>query len=244
MTEYLFVSDIHLSAERPATVALFLGFLRERAPQAEKLYILGDLFDGWVGDDDTRPPAPEIAAGLRALSETGTEVLLMHGNRDFLLGQAFAASAGCRLLDDPTLVELHGTATLLTHGDTLCTDDVDYQHFRASVRNDGFAREFLARSLPERIALVADYRRRSGEAMSLKPEDIMDVNANAVAGLMRRHGVRRLIHGHTHRPGRFRVALNGESAERLVLPQWDKGTAGFLRCTGSRCHAERLDSPP
>ena len=144
--ETLLVSDLHLSAERPVCGELFLDFLRSRARSAERLYILGDLFDAWIGDDDRRPPVPEIAGGLRALSEAGTEVLFQHGNRDFLVGGAFAREAGCRLIEDPVVVDLYGTPTLLMHGDLLCTDDVDYQQARGTLRDPAFIEDFrLAR---------------------------------------------------------------------------------------------------
>ena len=147
MSETLFISDLHLAPERRATVALFLGFLRQRAQGAEALYILGDLFDAWIGDDDDTPPYPQIRSALRELTASGTRCLIMHGNRDFLIGRAFARGTGCTLLKDPTLVELTGTPTLLMHGDLLCTDDVPYQKFRRRIRNPVVTRLVMWKSL-------------------------------------------------------------------------------------------------
>ncbi|MGD2082830.1 MAG: UDP-2,3-diacylglucosamine diphosphatase [Chromatiales bacterium] len=240
MPETLFISDLHLEGDRPVCTQLFLGFLSDRARSAERLYILGDLFDAWVGDDDRRTPVPEILEGLQALSEAGTEVLFQHGNRDFLVGEAFARETGCRLIGDPLVVDLYGTPTLLMHGDLLCTDDVDYQRARGTLRDPAFIRDFLARPVAERVAIAAEYRRRSGEATSMKPEDIMDVNEAAVREQMTSHGVRRLIHGHTHRPGSHRVDLDGVHGERIVLGDWRADRAPYLRVDASGWEAARF----
>jgi UDP-2,3-diacylglucosamine hydrolase len=220
MAESLFVSDLHLAPERPATVDLFLGFLRHRAREAERLFILGDLFDAWIGDDDDTPPYPQIRRGIKKLTRSGTCCHLMHGNRDFLLGRRFAGDTGCTLLADPTRLEIAGEPTLLMHGDLLCTDDVPYQRFRRRIRNPIMIRLFLWRSLAKRRAIAADYRTKSGAATARKAEDIMDVNQATVADFMRRHRVRRLIHGHTHRPADHRLELDGAPAIRSVLAEW------------------------
>lgn len=225
MPETLFISDLHLAPERPATVELFLGFLRTRARQADSLYILGDLFDAWIGDDDDQPPYPRIRRALQELTAQGTECAIMHGNRDFLIGKRFARETGCTLLKDPTLLDLAGTPTLLMHGDLLCTDDVPYQRFRRRIRNPIVIRLFLWKSLDKRRAVAADYRRKSGAATAGKKDDIMDVNQGTVQDYMRRYSATHLIHGHTHRPGGHRFELDGRTVTRGVLAEWheDRG---------------------
>jgi len=221
----LLISDLHLAPERAATVERFLGFLRKRAREAQALYILGDLFDAWIGDDDDQPPYSEIRAALRQLTESGTRCYLMHGNRDFLIGRAFAHDTGCTLFADPTSVNLAGTPTLLMHGDLLCTDDVPYQKFRRRIRNPIARRLFLWKSLSKRRAMVGDYRRKSGVAIAEKTQAIMDVSQRTVEEYMRRFSVRRLIHGHTHRPADHVFTLDGSPTTRLVLAEWhaDRG---------------------
>ncbi|MEN8179082.1 MAG: UDP-2,3-diacylglucosamine diphosphatase [Pseudomonadota bacterium] len=228
MSEALFISDLHLSGERPATVQLFLQFLARRAPRTNTLFILGDLFDLWIGDDLQMQTITEIKAALRALSRSGTKIRLMHGNRDFLIGERFCAETGAELLQDPTLINLQGIPTLLMHGDLLCTDDQSYQAFRRQVRDPEFIREFLSLPIAERIATAKEYRAKSGEANSLKADEIMDVNQQAVESAMLRHGASRLIHGHTHRPDLHRFNLNNQQALRYVLPEWRPEHAGFL----------------
>ena len=217
----LFISDLHLSAERPAITDLFLRFLRERAADAEALYILGDLFEYWVGDDacDEAEYAPLIA-GLHALTDGGVPVYVMHGNRDFLLGQRFCQATGAQLLPDPAIVDLYGERTLLMHGDTLCTDDVDYQRFRLFIRQPAQIQGFLSKSLAERNAMLRGYREMSKAATAQKAEDIMDVNRDAVVATLRDHGVRMLVHGHTHRPADHRMEMDGAPARRIVLGDW------------------------
>ncbi len=228
MSEALFISDLHLSGERPDTVRLFLRFLALRAPQAETLYILGDLFDVWIGDDLQQQPATDIKTALRALTQSGTKLRLMHGNRDFLIGERFCTETGAELLQDPTLVQLQGIPTLLMHGDLLCTDDQAYQAFRRQVRDPEFIRQFLSLPVAKRIATAADYRVRSGEANSLKADEIMDVNQQAVESAMLHHAAQCLIHGHTHRPHLHRFKLNDKPALRYVLAEWHAEHAGFL----------------
>lgn len=226
--ETLFVSDLHLSAERPATVSLFLGFLAGRARRAERLCILGDLFDTWVGDDDEGSPNPEVRAALADLTRSGTRCDLMHGNRDFLIGRAFCRASGCRLLPDPTLERIEGEPTLLMHGDLLCTDDIPYQRLRRRIRNPLVKRLFLWRPLEARRAVAADYRRKSGAATAGKPPEIMDVNPATVERYLRRHGASRLIHGHTHRPGDQPLEIDGRPAIRSVLAEWHAERAELL----------------
>lgn len=231
MTETLFISDLHLSADHPGTVALFLGFCRERAAGATALYVLGDLFDAWIGDDNDAPPYPDIRAALRTLTDNGTPVYLQHGNRDFLVGERFCTRTGVQLLPEEAVVDLHGSRMLLMHGDTLCTDDLAYQQARRTLRDPAFVEAFLSRPLDERAAIAADYRRRSGEATSLLAADIMDVNQAAVEAAMRRHGVTRLVHGHTHRAAWHRFTRDGRALERIVLGEWHPDRGPYLRVT-------------
>jgi UDP-2,3-diacylglucosamine hydrolase len=240
MAESLFISDLHLAPERPATVELFLEFLRGRAPEAERLFILGDLFDAWVGDDDDTPPYPLIRSALKELTTSGTRCRLMHGNRDFLLGRRFACDTGCVLLADPTRLEIAGAPTLLMHGDLLCTDDVPYQRFRRRIRNPIVIRLFLWRSLARRRAIAADYRTKSGTATAGKAEEIMDVSQLTVADFMRRHRVSRLIHGHTHRPADHGFELDGAPVVRSVLAEWHEEHGEVLVAAGGSWHREAV----
>ncbi|MDR3388400.1 MAG: UDP-2,3-diacylglucosamine diphosphatase [Rudaea sp.] len=215
----LFISDLHLDESRPHIVDLFTRFLADDARKADALYILGDLLESWVGDDDDSALARNVAAALRAVRDNGVPVYFMHGNRDFLLGADYAARAGMELLRDPTIVDLD-QPTLLMHGDTLCTDDVDYQKFRTLVRDAGWQRQFLAKPLADRRAFAAQARGESRRHTSAASMEIMDVNTAAVESAMRQYGVRRLVHGHTHRPATHRLNLDGEVAERIVLGDW------------------------
>ena len=225
--EILFISDLHLSPEYPATVQRFLDFLNNRAPQASAIFILGDLFDAWIGDDNNEAPYQDIRVQIGLLTSSGTEVLIQHGNRDFLLGDDFCRHTGTQLIPDEMVVDLFGTKTLLMHGDTLCTDDTGYLKAREYLRSDDFANDFLGRKLEERKVIAADYRKQSGEATSLLPGDIMDVNQSAVESVMNKHGVTRLIHGHTHRQAKHKFELNDKPHERIVLGEWhaDHGMA-------------------
>jgi UDP-2,3-diacylglucosamine hydrolase len=216
--ETLFVSDLHLSPEEPATTALFRHFLTDRARRAQALYVLGDLFDAWVGDDDDC--YADVEQDLAALTASGTRCGVMRGNRDFLLGRRFARRTGCELLADPTLIRLDGEAVLLMHGDLLCTDDIPYQRFRRRMRNPLAQWLFLLQPLPKRRRIAADYRQKSGAATAAKTAEIMDVNQQTVARYLRQASSARLIHGHTHRPADHRFQLDGAHATRQVLAQW------------------------
>lgn len=237
MTETLFISDLHLSDERPEITALFSLFLQNDAARARALYILGDLFEVWLGDDAVLPAYQPVLDGLRALTASGVPVHVMHGNRDFLIGERFVELSGCRLLEDPTVIELDGKRTLLMHGDTLCTDDAEYQRFRTQVRNPDTQRQFLALPINERIAVAKHYRQESRERSRSKTEEIMDVNQGAVMDIMRRHGVYQLIHGHTHRPAVHSFTLDNHSAQRIVLGDWYE-QASILRCSLGKCRLE------
>ena len=220
MQPTLFVSDVHLSARRPAIVERFEAFLAGPATAAEHLYLLGDCFDLYLGDDDATPPHPQIIESLKRLTAAGTPVSVLHGNHDFLLGSAFTAATGCELLPDHTVIEVQGERVLVMHGDTLCTDDHEYQAFRAYTRDPATQAQFLAKSLPERLAEAQHIKVQSQQASELKPDDIMDVNPEAVAAAMSEHDVRVLIHGHTHRPAIHELEARGERARRVVLGDW------------------------
>ncbi|HEV7985012.1 MAG TPA: UDP-2,3-diacylglucosamine diphosphatase [Steroidobacteraceae bacterium] len=221
----LFVSDLHLDALEPAAGEQFLEFLRRRAAASDALYILGDLFEAWVGDDDEDPHRALICQGLRELSGRGVPCYAMHGNRDFLLQRGFERRTGTRLLADPTIVDLHGERVLLTHGDALCTADRSYQLLRGLVRNPRWQRRFLGLPLGVRRALAEQARAGSRRHTEHTEAYIMDVDEDAVIAAMRACGVRSLIHGHTHRPGVHEFELDGASARRIVLGAWhDQGS--------------------
>jgi UDP-2,3-diacylglucosamine hydrolase len=227
----LFISDLHLTEERPEANERFMAFLEEKARNADALYILGDFFEYWIGDDALGEPFNAIVAGLlRDLTQKGVQVRLMHGNRDFLIGERFCAATGATLLADPSLFEIEGVKTLLMHGDTLCTDDTEYQAWRRKARDPAFQAAFLAKSPAERRAAVGGMREKSQQVVKEKTLEIMDVNDEAVRQALRSHGVRRLIHGHTHRPGRHAMELDGERCERWVLPDW-YGRGGYIEVT-------------
>lgn len=216
----LFISDLHLSHQRPEKIRLFERMLAHARGGVEALYILGDLFEVWVGDDDDTAPHPAILAALKAVSAGGTPLYVMRGNRDFLLGRGFESATGCRLLDDTTVADLHGRRVLLMHGDTLCTRDLAYQAFRRKVRDIGWQRRFLSKPLWVR-KLVGRYARlRSCLASRGKSDYVMDVDAGAVDAAMRAQGVSLLIHGHTHRPAIHEFHIEGQPARRIVLGDW------------------------
>ena len=224
----LFISDLHLTEERPAANERFIDLLEGRARRADALYILGDFFEYWIGDDDLEAPFNAVMAGLlRGLTAAGVPVAFMHGNRDFLVGERFSQATGVRLLPDPSVLQIQGVKTLLAHGDTLCTDDLDYQNWRRTARSAQWQAEFLGKTRDERRAMILGLREKSKAVVQAKPAQIMDVNDHAVTELMRRHGVTRLVHGHTHRPGRHALTLDGRPAERWVLPDW-YGPGGYL----------------
>ncbi len=215
-----FISDLHLDESRPEIVDVFERFLTGEARDADALYILGDLFESWIGDDDNSPLADRVARALRALRDSGVPIYFMRGNRDFVLGTTYADRAGMKILDDPTVIDLHGKPALLMHGDTLCTDDVDYQKFRRLMHNRLFQRIALAMPLSWRRAFAQRLRGQSQKRVSAKREEIMDVNQTAVEAAMRTHRVNLLIHGHTHRPATHRFDMDGQTAERIVLGDW------------------------
>ena len=216
----LFIADLHLDAQRPSLVSAFENFLRAEARDAETLYILGDLFESWIGDDDRAQGLEGALAALRELTQSGVAVRFLHGNRDFLLGTAFARRMGMELLPQRQVLDLYGTPTLLEHGDLLCTDDIAYQRYRRRIRHP--ASRMLIRSLPRRIReRMADRLREvSAQAVAEKSMQTMDVNEQTVCQVMREYGVLRLIHGHTHRPAVHQFELDGAPAVRVVLGDW------------------------
>ena len=216
----LFISDLHLEAESPDIGRQFLDFLATDANEAEELYILGDLFEAWVGDDDPNTHYFVIKRALRKLTERGIPVYFMHGNRDFMIGQEFAYETGIEILEDPHRVTLYGQRALLSHGDYLCTDDLQYQRVRAMTRNPDWQAAMRAKPLNERLRIAQEARRQSLEHTINMDMEITDVNQDAVRTAIVEHGVDILLHGHTHRPGVHTVDLGGRKAKRIVLGDW------------------------
>ncbi len=216
----LFIADLHLQTEEPAITAGFLRFLAGEARHADALYILGDLFEAWIGDDDPNPLHQQIARAIKALVDSGVPCYFIHGNRDFLLGKRFARESGMMLLPEEQRLELYGRPLLILHGDTLCIDDAGYQAFRAKVHTPWIQKVFLALPLFIRQKIAARMRADSKAANSHKSMEIMDVNPQAVVDVMEKHHVQWLIHGHTHRPDVHQLIANGEPAYRVVLGAW------------------------
>ena len=235
-----FISDLHLCDSRPDINRVFFEFLRGPAREAEALYILGDLFEYWAGDDDLADPFNRSVAGaLVEYSRTGIPLRFMHGNRDFLLGGEFAKACGITLLGDPHALDLLGTPTVLMHGDTLCTDDIDYQKFRAQVRSPAWQKGFLALPLEARKRQIEAVRQTSESEKTRKAPEIMDVNQGAVESALRAHAYPRLIHGHTHRPAKHIHHVDGRSCERWVLADWYR-SGSYLRCDEHGCAPAQL----
>ncbi len=216
----LFISDLHLHESRPQITRAFFHFLHTQAINAESLYILGDFFDAWIGDDDDAELPQQVANELLELTRNGVTIYFMHGNRDFLLGDSYAKKSGMIIIPEGTVIDLYGTATLLVHGDALCTDDKDYQAFRAMVRSAQWQQQVLAQPLAARRALAAQLRDKSQSMNSLKAADIMDVTPAEVVKQMEEAKVQVMIHGHTHRPARHKLLANNHPAERIVLGDW------------------------
>jgi UDP-2,3-diacylglucosamine hydrolase len=218
----LLISDLHLEEERPDISRAFLHFLETRASQAEALYILGDFFEVWIGDDAMTPFQHSIAEALRRLSERGTRIYLMHGNRDFMLGDGFCRAAGCTLLSDPSVVELCGERVLLMHGDSLCTRDEGYMRLRRLLRNPFSLLVLRHLPLSTRRKLARKLRNESRTQTRMKATDIIDVTSELIPRVLAGHRVRTLIHGHTHRPATHELLVNGQPAQRIVLGDWDR----------------------
>jgi len=239
VTETLFISDLHLDKDRPDIQALFHRFLEDRAAGADALYILGDLFEFWIGDDDPQQEHAATLNALKTLTEQGTPIYFLPGNRDFLVGPEFLERTGCRLLEDHQLIDLYGRPVLVMHGDTLCTDDVAYQELRQMMRNPQWQEQFLAQPYEARLQQVLSLRKQSTEAIAAKGEIITDVNQQTVRDVMTEYGVAELIHGHTHRPAVHHFELQGRQATRYVLGDWyEQGS--LLSCTPQECQLTPL----
>jgi len=220
MAGTLFISDLHLANDRPEIVQLFIKFLDQRASHASQLYILGDLVEYWLGDDDPAEGLEPAFNAMKQCADRGLQIFLMHGNRDFLMGETFARRSGCQLIQDPYIANLNGVPALLMHGDTLCTDDLRYQQLRLMLRNPAWQADFLSKPLAERTEMARALREQSKDETQLKDEAIMDVNPQAVNQAFQQHGVRLMIHGHTHRPDIHSFELDQESVQRIVLGDW------------------------
>lgn len=232
----LFVSDVHLAPERPALTRAFLHFLDHEAIRSGRLFILGDLFDHWIGDDDVDAPLnAQVIVAIARLHAGGCRVHLMHGNRDFLIGTTCAQAMGATLIDDPHVIETAGVRTLLAHGDAYCTRDEPYQRFRTMVRSHAWQADFLARPLAERRRIAQDLRARSEQTKRSKPASEMDVDPAAVESALRASGCDRMIHGHTHLPARHRLTVDGRACERWVLADWREERCSCLRCGPAGC---------
>lgn len=216
----LFISDLHLAPERPGIIRLFEKFADDVATDADTLYILGDFLDYWIGDDDKPVGLEPVFSALQRLHQSGTKILFMHGNHDFLIGQKLAERCHFEIIDDPCVEQLNGVSTVLMHGDLLCTDDIAYQNFRRKVRSKTVQRIYLLMPLFIRERIAHSLRGTSEKATAAKPEDIMDVNQQAVEGVMKNTGAGLLIHGHTHRPGLHEFEIDGRKVKRIVLGDW------------------------
>lgn len=233
MIDTILIADLHLSAERPATVELFLRFLRDKVSRCQRLYILGDLFDVWLGDDDKTPPIPDIIKSLSDVSSHGCQLFLIRGNRDFLIGEAFSRETGCALLHDTAVTNISGEATLLMHGDLLVTDDTDYQRDRVFLRSDEFSNDFLNKPLSERKAIASSLRQKSTETKSGLAKSTMDVVETAVEEQMRQHNCWQLVHGHTHIQGAHDLRMDGRPGKRYVLGEWSENQGPHLLDQGN-----------
>lgn len=230
----LFISDLHLSAERPDIIQLFVTFMFGEARNANALYILGDLFEVWLGDDYYEPELEPAIKALKQFSESGKPLFVLHGNRDFLMGTDFEKLTGCKILPDPSLITLNGQQALISHGDELCIDDVEYMEFRKMVRNPQWQKIFLNKPVKERIEFAKQARSESKTKTQQKAIDIMDVNQGAVEQLMKQHNVDLLIHGHTHRPNTHHFDVNGKTLMRIVLGDW-YNQGSVLTCKDQNC---------
>jgi len=228
MRDRIFISDLHLAPERPQIIDLFVRFVNEIAVRADTLYILGDFVEYWIGDDDRAEGLKKAFSAFDQLKQSGTSVFVMHGNRDFLIGDDLAARCHFQLIKDPLPVQIQNRPALLMHGDTLCTDDIDYQKFRTTVRNEDWQNDFLAKPLKEREQIALSLREKSKLATAEKSPDIMDVNQDAVINTIKQHNVSTLIHGHTHRPAIHEFEVDGNPVKRIVLGDWYK-TGSYLR---------------
>ncbi len=235
----LFISDLHLSGERENITELFIKFLDQRASHADALYILGDLFEVWPGDDMIQPDYEQSISKMKQLADNGLPLFVMQGNRDFLMAEKFAEVSGATMIEDPTVIDLYGSPTLLMHGDTLCTDDVDYQKFRIMVRNPRWQADFLSKPAEERLAMTSKYRKISKDKTANKSMDIMDVNQQTVEQVLLEKNIHQLIHGHTHRPAVHDFTVGNKEMKRIVLGDWfEQGSV--LVCNKDGCQLESI----
>ena len=235
----LFISDLHLSGERENITKLFINFLDQRASNADALYILGDLFEVWPGDDMIQPDYEESIAKMKQLADNGLPLFIMQGNRDFLMAEKFSEVSGATLIEDPTVIDLYGTPTLLMHGDTLCSDDIDYQMFRTMVRDPRWKEDFFAKPNEERLAMTSKYRNISKTETARKKMEVMDVNQQTVEQVMLEKNIHQLIHGHTHRPAIHDFIVDNKNMKRIVLGDWfEQGSV--LVCDDAGCQLESL----
>lgn len=219
----VFISDLHLDPLRPEIIQAFYDFLDATivGQNTDALYILGDFFEVWLGDDDDTPAYAAVKDALKSAVDAGVDIFVMHGNRDFLLGESFADATGVQLIPDPSLILLADRPLLLMHGDSLCTRDLDYMRFRQLVRDEQWQQQFMAQPLADRRSYAAGLRQQSKSLTQRKAEDIMDVTPDAVAAVFASHSATTLIHGHTHRPARHQLTVGGKACERIVLGDWD-----------------------
>ena len=240
MPHTYFISDLHLSADRPDISECLFDFLRDKAPAAEAVYVLGDLFEYWIGDDDVNPFNQEIAGAFRKLADSGVAMFFVHGNRDFLIRQRFAKQAGFNLLPEQSVIDLYGTPSLIMHGDELCIDDIVYQKFRRKARGWWWPRLMLSLPLSTRRKIAAKGRKTSQANQQKLTMEIMDVNKDEVLKVMKAQGVKRLIHGHTHRPAIHDISIDGQAAQRIILGDWyDQGS--ILKVTGDSIELQSKD---
>ncbi len=236
----IFISDLHISLEKTEITRRFIAFLENQAKKAQAIYILGDLFDTWIGDDDNTPPNKTIKKKLKHLTDSGVQVFLQQGNRDFLIGRKFCRETGITLLDDYAVVDIHGVKTLLTHGDLLCSDDLPYQEFRKKSHTAEWKQNVLSKPLFVRLLAARWYRLRSHFHKRKKSQDIMDVNQQTVIDIMQKHNCFRLIHGHTHRPAVHNFEINQQPSQRFVLADWKKDSAETLHWTDEGYRIEKI----
>ena len=236
---YCFISDLHLQEKKPEVTKAFLSFLDGTAKEAQRLYILGDLFEAWIGDDLKSELSYLIKEKLLFLKNSSTSVFAMHGNRDFLIGDRFCEDTGVTLLEDPCKLDLFGRTTLLMHGDLLCTEDLEYQVFRNTSRDSKWKKEFLGKSIEEREEIAEELILESKEATNLKKQEIMDVSPKAVEEIMASHNAELLIHGHTHRPKVHSLKINEIPAQRIVLGDWDK-SAWYIWMDDKSCELKEF----
>lgn len=235
-----FISDLHLDMKRLDVAKAFQQFLQKEAPNADELYILGDFFEAWIGDDYSNPFVDLVKQALKALTDSGTKLFFMHGNRDFLLGEEFCKQTGSTLLVDPSIIDLDGTPVLLMHGDSLCTQDEAYMQFRNQVRTPDWCKMVLSKSIPERIQMAVEARTESQATNQMKSDEIMDVTPEEVVKLMEQQQVNLMIHGHTHRPMIHDLDLKTGNAKRYVLGDWDK-QGWVIKAEGQSLSLESFD---